>query len=306
MNIVVSGASGLIGRALRGRLTARGDEVRRLVRGEPKGSDVQWDPMRAVLDAAALEGTDVVVHLAGEPLADGRWNAAKKRRIVESRENGTRLIAGTLAGMSRPPRALLSASAIGIYGSRNDEVLVESSPAGAGFLADVCRRWENATELAERAGIRVVHLRIGLVLDPAGGALKAMLPVFRLGLGGRLGSGRQWMSWITLADTIRAIEHIIERGDVAGPVNVIGPSPATNAGFTRALGRALHRPAMLPAPAWALRLAAGEMADEAVLASARAVPERLTTSGFVHADGDLDAALAAMLDRPRSGARPRA
>lgn len=255
---------------------------------------------------AALEGTDVVVHLAGEQLANGRWNAAKKRRIVESRQRGTRLIAETLAGMARPPRVLLSASAIGIYGSRGDEVLSESSSPGMGFLAEVCQKWEAATEPAEKAGIRVVHLRIGLVLDRSGGALKAMLPAFRLGLGGRLGSGRQWMSWITLADSIRAIEHVMECSNVSGAVNVVGPAAVTNAEFARTLGRVLGRPAVLPAPGWALRLAIGEMADEAVLASGRAVPRKLQESRFVFSDALLEAALGAVLGRSRSDARPRA
>lgn len=302
LKVVVSGASGLIGRALCERLSARGDVVQRLVRGAAKGSDVCWNPMNGLLDAGTLEGTDVVVHLAGEPIAEGRWNAAKKRRIMESRDRGTRLIAETIAGMKRPPRAMLSASAIGIYGSRGDEVLSESSALGTGFLADVCRGWEAATEPAARAGIRVVHLRIGLVLDPSGGALKPMLPVFKMGLGGRLGSGRQWMSWITLADTIGSIEHVMKREDVSGPVNVVGPSPVTNADFTRALGRALGRTAVLPVPEWVLRLVIGEMADEAVLASARAMPTRLRESGFSYADDALEAALAGMLNRSRSTA----
>ena len=306
MIVSVSGASGLIGRALCERLRERGDVVRRLVRGQTSGGDVRWDPGKHEIDAAALEGTDVVVHLAGEPLANGRWNAAKKRRIVESREQGTRLFAKALAEMTRPPRVFMSASAIGIYGSRGDEVLSEASSPGTGFLADVCQRWESATEPAEKAGLRVVHLRIGLVLDPDGGALKAMLPVFRFGLGGRLGSGQQWMSWITLADTIRAIERVMERSDVAGAVNVVGPAPVTNAEFTRALGRVLRRPVMLPAPRWALRLAIGEMADEAVLASGRAMPRKLQESGFVFSDSQLEAALGAVLGRSRSDVRPRA
>lgn len=295
LKIVVSGASGLIGRALCARLAARGDVVRRLVRGEAKGSDIRWEPTNGVLDAASLEGTDVVVHLAGEPIADGRWNAAKKRKILDSRELGTRLIAETMAGMKRRPRVLVSAAAIGIYGSRGDEVLSERSPPGSGFLADACRLWERSTEAAERAGIRVVHLRIGLVLDPAGGALRAMLPVFKMGLGGRLGSGCQWMSWITLADTIGAIEHVIEREELSGPVNIVGPAPVTNSEFARTLGRVLGRPAVLPAPAWALRLVVGEMADEAVLASARAMPTRLQTTGFSYVENDLQTALAGIL-----------
>lgn len=294
LKIVVSGASGLIGRALCARLAARGDVVRRLVRDAAKGPDIRWEPTNGVLDAASLEGTDVVVHLAGEPIADGRWNAEKKRKILDSRELGTRLIAETMAGMKRRPRVLVSAAAIGIYGSRGDEVLSESSPPGNGFLADACRLWERSTEPAERAGIRVVHLRIGLVLSPTGGALKSMMPIFRLGLGGRLGSGRQWMSWITLADTIGAIEHVIECEELSGPVNIVGPAPVTNAEFARALGRALGRPAVLPAPAWALRLVIGEMADEAVLASARAMPEVLLRSGYRFETAVLEDALAGM------------
>lgn len=306
MIVAVSGASGFIGRALGARLAARGETIRRLVRGAATGTDVGWDPSRGTIDGAALEGTDVVVHLAGEPLTDGRWNAAKKRRIVESRENGTRLIAETLAGLAQRPRVLLSASAIGIYGSRGDELLTESSGPGTGFLADVCRGWEEATLPAQRAGIRVVHLRIGIVLDPSGGALRAMLPIFRLGLGGRFGSGRQWMSWITLEDTVGAIVYAMGHEGLSGPVNVVAPEPVTNAVFTMELGKALHRPAVLPAPAWALRLVVGEMADEAVLASARAVPRRLLETGFAFSQANLDGALAAALDAPRSGPPSRA
>jgi uncharacterized protein (TIGR01777 family) len=280
MNLLVSGATGLIGRRFARDGHERGHRVRRLTRVGAAAEDIPWDPSTGRLAAAALEGIDAVVHLAGEPLATGRWTAKKKQRIVESRERGTAPLSRTLAVLECKPRTLLSASAIGIYGSRGDDVLDETSGAGRGFLADVCERWEAATGPAAAAGIRVVHLRIGVVLDREGGALRQMLPAFRAGLGGRLGSGAQWLSWVSLRDASAAMWHAIEHDEIAGPLNIVAPSPVTNAELTRTLAGLLRRPAILPVPAPLLRLAIGEMADEAVLASARVVPRRLMETGF--------------------------
>ncbi len=299
MNVLISGSSGLIGGTLARRWVARGDVVRRLVRGSSGPPDVRWDPSGGEIDRTGLEGAEVVVHLAGEPLANGRWTPAKKSRIVSSRVEGTRVLAESLAAMAERPRVLLSASAIGYYGSRGDELLTEASTPGTGFLAEVCRRWEEATLTAEAAGIRVVHLRIGVVLDPSGGALKTMLPAFRMGMGGRLGNGSQWLSWIALEDVVGAIELAIERDEIRGPLNIVAPEPVTNSEFTSTLARAIHRPAFLPVPAPLLRLAIGGMADEAVLASARVRPERLLATGYRFARPRLEDALAHLLGNPR-------
>jgi uncharacterized protein (TIGR01777 family) len=300
MNVLVSGASGLIGRAFVQAASAQQWSMRRLVRGHFGERDASWNPETGEIQASALDGIDAVVHLAGEPLLGGRWSEAKKRRIVQSRENGTRGLAEAIARAVRRPLVMLSASATGIYGSRGDELLTEVSSRGTGFLVDVCHRWERSTVAAEQAGVRVVHLRIGVVLDNGGGALRTMLPTFRAGLGGRLGSGTQWMSWITLEDVIRSMEHAIADDSLRGPVNIVSPHAVTNAELTATLARVLGRPAALPVPAWALRLALGEIADEAVLASARVMPERLIAATFEHRHPDLEGALRAVLARPRS------
>ena len=278
--VAVSGASGLIGSALGAFLTTGGHRVTRLVRGTPLPGDVRWDPATGLIDAAALEGHDAVVHLAGENLAAGRWTRARKERVRMSRVNGTRLLAESLARLARPPQVLVSASAIGYYGDRGDEILTEASASGDDFLAAVGREWEEATEPARRAGIRVVRLRLGVVLTPAGGALGKMLLPFSLGVAGRLGSGRQWMSWISHDDAIGAIHHAIITPTLEGPVNGVGPQPVTNAEFTDTLGRVLCRPAIIPIPATALRLLLGEMADATLLASTRVVPARLLGTGY--------------------------
>jgi uncharacterized protein len=278
VRILVSGASGLIGRALVPVLRERGHEVRRLLRGEAHAPDARWDPLTGAVDEAALDGCDAVVHLAGESIAEGRWSEAKKTRIRESRVDPTERLAQTV-GRRRPPPALISASAIGYYGDRGEELLTEEHAAGAGFLPDVCRAWEDATRPAQAAGARVACLRFGVVLAREGGALATMLPPFRLGLGGRLGSGRQWFSWIALDDAVEVIVRALERADLAGPVNVVSPAPVRNADLTRALGRVLGRPAVAAMPAFAARLAFGEMADALLLASTRVIPMRLAGVG---------------------------
>lgn len=300
--IVVSGASGTLGSALRSRLAEHGTLTMQLVRrAAATKSELTWNPeaLPAVADPSALEGCAAAIHLAGANIAGHRWTTAYKRELAASRIDSTRALAGLLATLRTPPRTLIVASAIGIYGDRGDEVLDESSAPGTGFLADLCVDWEKATRPAQEAGLRVVQVRFGVVLGGALGALRKMLPVFRLGLGGRLGSGRQWMSWVSLVDAIAAILFVLERPDLAGPVNFTAPNPVTNAEFTRALARQLHRPAVFPSPAFALRLALGEMAQEALLASARIMPAKLTAAGFRFLHPTVEEALAAALGRER-------
>ncbi len=304
-NIVLSGASGMLGTALRQRLTAAGWPVLQLVRGGssdqgrgPEQGRILWDPGaagEAMADSSILEGCSAAVHLSGASVAGHRWTDAYKAKLAESRVDSTRALAGLLAGLRRPPRVLIVASAVGIYGDRGEAVLDESSAPGQGFLADLCREWEEAAQPAREAGIRVMHARFGVVLGRGPGALAKMLPVFRLGLGGRLGSGRQWMSWVSPDDAIAALLFALENPSLAGPVNVSAPHPVTNAEFTHTLGRVLHRPALLPAPAFALRLALGEMADEALLASARVLPGKLIGAGFRFTHPRVEDALAAAL-----------
>lgn len=287
MKILVTGASGLVGRALVPLLTAEGHEAARLVRSAPGAGDVPWDPDAGTLGAEALEGFDGVVHLAGENIASGRWNTEKKRRIRESRVRGTRLLSETLAALKRPPRVLVSASAVGFYGDRGEEELTEGSPAGTGFLSEVCREWEAATEAAEGKGVRAVHARLGIVLSRQGGALAKMLTPFRLGVGGVIGNGRQYMSWVTLDDAAAAFGHLLAADTVTGPVNVVAPAPVTNREFTATLGRVLRRPAVFPVPGFMARLAFGEMANALLLASARVKPEKLLDSGYAFRHGSL-------------------
>jgi len=299
--VLVSGSHGLIGSALIPELAAVGDRAVRLIRRSAAGDAdaVFWDPGEGRIDAAALEGVDAVVHLAGEGIATGRWTAARKTRIRRSRVEGTRLLARALAGLARPPRVLVCGSATGYYGDRGDDVLREDSAPGTGFLAEVCQAWEAAADPARAAGIRVVHLRTGTVLSPAGGALARLLPVFRLGLGGTLGSGRQYLSWVAIQDIVGAIRHVLDRDGIAGPVNVAAPHPVTNREFTRALGRALQRPTPFPVPAVALRVIFGELADGALLASTRVEPGRLLASGYPFRFTEISEALRALLARPR-------
>jgi len=290
--VAISGATGLIGGALATRLRARNIRVRRLVRAASPQSpdDIAWDPMHGVLSPDDLEGADAVVHLAGEPLAH-RWTDARKRAIRDSRVRGTELVARTIAALDRKPRVLLSGSAIGIYGDRGDEPLDEGSAPGSDFLASVAREWEAASTAASDAGVRVVLLRTGIVLSQNGGALERLLPLFRLGMGGPIGSGRQWMSWIALDDHVRAMEHALATTGMHGPVNLVSPNPVTNAEFAATLGRVLARPALVPMPAFALELAYGEMARATILAGQRVNPEALLRTEFRFAHPTLEQAL---------------
>jgi uncharacterized protein len=296
MRIVISGASGLIGSELAAAIREEGHTSIALVRRQARTQDeIGWDPARDEIDAAALEGVDAVVHLAGENVAAGRWSTRRKQTIRESRVRGTRLLAQTLARLVRKPSVMVSASAIGFYGDRGVETLTEESPPGSGFLPDVVRAWEEAARPAADAGIRVAHPRIGVVLSGKGGALAKMLKPFRLGAGGVVGAGDQYMSWIALEDVVRSIRHAISAEALAGPFNAVAPNPATNREFTKALGAVLRRPTVLPLPAAAVRIALGEMGRDLLLASTRVAPARLLASGFRFAYPDLDAALRAAL-----------
>jgi uncharacterized protein (TIGR01777 family) len=290
MRVLVTGASGLIGTALVQSLRRDGHEAIALVRRSPPvAGEVQWNPL--FVNAAPFEGADAVVHLAGESIAGGRWTAERKKKIVESRLVGTQNLAESIAKVTRRPAVLVSASAIGYYGDRGDEVLTESSSSGSGFLAQVASGWEAATEPAARAGVRVVAPRIGVVLAGQGGALPKMALPFRFGLGGRVGSGKQWMSWITLDDLVRLLVYAVTNELIRGPVNAVSPQSVTNAEFTRTLARVLHRPAIFPAPAFAVRLVLGEMADELLLASQRVEPKVAMESGFRFQYPQLETAL---------------
>ena len=295
MRILVSGSHGLVGSALIPELKARGYEVVELVREAPRDAEIFWNPEDGKLDPAALDGFDAVIHLAGEPIAEKRWTAEQKAKIRDSRVRGTTLLAETLAKLPAPPRTFLSASAIGYYGDRGAEALSEESPAGSGFLPEVCKAWEEATQPAARQGIRVVLLRTGIVLSPKGGALAKMLPPFRMGVGGVLGDGKQFMSWISIDDEVGAILHALETHPLRGPVNLVCPRPVSNADLTKALGRAVKRPTILPMPAFAVRLVFGEMGDTLLLASTRVEPKRLLTSNYRFRYPDLDAALRHLL-----------
>jgi hypothetical protein len=298
MDIAITGSSGLIGAALTASLTGDGHNVLRVVRRAPNGSDeVRWDPAAGTIDAPGLEGLDAVVHLAGESIGGGRWSEAKKAAIRDSRIAGTTLLAETLAKSDRPPSVLVSGSAIGYYGDRGDQVLTEASTPAQDFLARICVDWEAATAAAETAGIRVAHARTGIVLDRAEGALARMLPLFKLGLGGRLGNGRQYWSWISLADEVAALRYLIEH-PLSGPVNLTAPNPATNAEFTKSLARALKRPALVPVPAFGPKLVlGGELAEALLFASARVQPAVLSEAGYSFHHPTLDAALTAVLSR---------
>jgi uncharacterized protein (TIGR01777 family) len=294
--VLVTGASGLIGSALLPSLRAHGAQVARLVRGPAFGEDqISWDPARSP-SPESVSGFDAVIHLAGESVV-GRWTTAKKARIRNSRVTGTRNLAQSVAKTKNHPRVLITASAVGYYGDRADEVLNEQSASGAGFLADVCREWEAANQPATDAGIRTVQVRIGVVLSPDGGALQKMLPPFRMGVGGNLGSGRQWMSWIHIQDVVGAVHHILKNDLLQGPVNMVAPKPVTNAEFTGALASVLSRPAVFPVPAFAAKLLFGQMAGEVLLAGQRVEPARLITSGYPFQYSDLRKALEAVLKK---------
>ena len=295
MRVLMSGSSGFIGSALAGHLSERGCSVIRLVRRPARAADeVSWDPDAGTIDEAGLSGADAVVHLAGRNIADGRWTAERKAQIRDSRVRGTRLLAEALARTDAPPRVLACGTAAGYYGSRGDELLTEDSPPGSDFLSGVVRDAEAAAAPAEEAGIRVVKLRIGVVLDPAGGALRRMLPIFRLGLGGRLGSGRQYWPWVSRADLLRVFHHVLTTESLAGPLNVCSPGAATNADLTAALGRVLSRPALFMVPGLALRLAYGGV-SEAMLSGQRMDVSKLLQSGFRFHDDDLESTLRALL-----------
>lgn len=297
MQVGITGASGLVGSALSRALAARGAVVRRLARSRGKlgPQDLLWDPDTGTVSGDGARGLDALVHLAGENIQAARWTPAVKARLVASRSEPTRRLCEELARVTPRPAVLVAASALGYYGDRGVAWLDERSDPGIGFLPELCKAWEAATEPARRAGIRVVNLRIGVVLDPAGGALARMLPLFRAGLGGRVGSGAQYVSWISLRDVVGAIGRALECSELEGPVNAVAPQPVTQAELARALGRALRRPAILPVPALAIRLALGEQGEALLLASARIRPARLLASGYAFADPELEPALSRLL-----------
>ncbi|HEY9714044.1 MAG TPA: TIGR01777 family oxidoreductase [Chroococcales cyanobacterium] len=286
MKILVTGSHGMVGSQLVTYLKSRDHQVMRLSRSAGGPDQIVWDPSLGEIDESRLEGFDAVVHLAGDNIADGRWTDSKKARILSSRVEGTTLLCKTLASLQAPPEVIVSASAIGYYGDRGEEVLTEESGPGAGFLADVCSKWEAATESAGSRNIRVARVRMGVVLSPTGGAMTKLLTPFKLGAGGRLGSGKQYMSWIALDDLVQIFEHVITHKGLVGPVNAVAPNPVTNQEFTEALGAALHRPTVMPLPGFAAHLIMGEMADELLLSSARVMPNKLMASGykFIHPD----------------------
>lgn len=295
--VAISGASGLIGSTLATQLVASGLAVRKFTRKDGGGVEaIHWDPARGALLPEQIDGLDAIVHLAGESIAGGRWTRARMAAIRDSRVRGTGLIASTIAKLEHKPKVLVCASAVGIYGDRGDDAVDESSAPGTGFLADVCQAWEAAARPAVDAGVRVVWLRFGVVLAVQGGALERMLTPFKLGLGGRLGTGRQWMPWIAVTDAVAAIEVALARNDMHGAYNVVAPEAVTNATFTRTLARVLHRPAFLPVPAFALRLAFGRFADEALLAGSKVTPKRLVDAGFRFKWPQLEPALRHVLE----------
>ena len=297
MKVLISGATGLIGSALIPVLVGGGHEITRLTRSPGSGGGVGWNPDAGEIDTSRLEGHDAVVHLAGENIGEGRWTREKKRRILESRTRGTRLLAEILASLPEPPDVMVSASAVGYYGDRGNELLSEESGAGSDFLAEVCKAWEAAADPAREAGIRVVHPRNGVVLSTEGGALARLLPVFKLGGGGRIGGGRQWSSWIAMDDVVGAIVHALTHDSVEGPVNLVSPNPVTNVEFTRVLGKILNRPTIFPLPAPAARLMLGEVADALLLASQRVEPAKLKEVGYEFRYPELEGALRHLIGR---------
>ena len=297
MKIIVSGASGLIGQPLVASLRNHGHEVVQLVRRTPRANESQWNPSAGQLDVAVLEGADAVIHLSGAGIGDRRWTAKYKQELVESRTKSTTLLATTIAKCSKKPRVFLSASGIGIYGARGDEQLTEQSSHGASFLAEICKQWEAAAKPAVDAGVRTVFLRTGIVLTPLGGALKKQLPLFKFGLGGKFGNGKQWQSWISLDDEISAIEHLLT-ANISGAVNLTAPNPVTNAEFTKALGRTLRRPALLPIPKFGPKLLLGsELAENLLFTGQRVMPAELQKSGFAFQHSTIDVALRALLNK---------
>ncbi len=291
MKIAIAGASGLVGSVLVPLLEKDGDAVVRLVRSKPKPGEIEWHPNQDSIDPAKLDGFGVIVNLAGENIAAGRWTDDQKRKIRDSRVNGTHLMSEAMAKLSQKPRVFVCASATGIYGDRDDEVLDEQSESGSGFLAGVCREWEKATEPASKAGIRVVNLRFGPIMSREGGMLAKLLTPFKMGVGGKVGSGKQYVSWIAIDDAVSAIRLAIHNESLRGPVNVVSPHPVTNEEFTKALGHVLNRPTALAIPAFAARLTFGEMADEMLLVSQRVMPKKLTAAGYQFHYPELQSAL---------------
>jgi uncharacterized protein (TIGR01777 family) len=298
MRILISGASGLIGSALSSRLSADGHTVSRLVRRDAKAGEFTWDPAAGKLDPAAFDGCDAVINLSGAGIGDKRWTDEYKSELVSSRIQPTELLASTIAALDHMPSVFLSGSAVGWYGDRGDERLDELSVPGNDFLSDLCQQWEAATLIAEKAGVRTVHLRTGVVLSSRGGALKKQLPLFKLGLGGRFGSGHQWQSWISIDDEVGAIAHLLS-AEICGPVNLTAPEPVTNTEFTSTLARVLHRPAVLPVPMFAPKmLLGGELVESLLLSSQRVLPTALQRSAYEFRHPTLEAGLRAMLQRP--------
>jgi uncharacterized protein (TIGR01777 family) len=297
MKIVISGSSGLIGTQLVAKLSNSGHEVVRLVRRSPKAGEIQWNPKSGTLDASALEGVDAVIHLSGAGIGDKRWSDGYRKEILDSRTDTTALLAKTIASLSRKPSVFLSGSAIGIYGARNDEQLTEVSTHGTGFLAEVCEQWEAAAKPAVDAGVRTVYLRTGIVLSPKGGALKKLLPLFKLGVGGKFGNGKQWQSWISIDDEIGAIEYLLT-ANVSGAVNLTAPNPVTNAEFTKVLASVLKRPAIVPVPTFAPKiLLGGELADALLFTGQRVIPAALNASGYSFKHTTLESALRSLLSK---------
>lgn len=295
MKVLITGASGLMGSALRAFFAEQGLSCQSLKRLSGATEPWSWDPSTQAIRLGDDPSFDAVIHLAGESIASGRWTAAKKTRIRDSRVMGTQLLAETLAGLTRKPKVLVSASAIGYYGHREQEELHESSSVGQGFLSEVCQAWEQATEPAQAAGIRVVHARFGVVLSKRGGALAQMLTPFKLGLGGRVGPGNQFMSWIGIYDVVTILQFLISEDSLNGPINVVAPSPVTNLQFTKTLGRVLQRPTLCPMPAWAAGLVFGEMADQLLLSSTRVSPAKLIELGYEFQHSELEPALREIL-----------
>jgi len=291
MRIAIAGASGLVGKALTPLLEAEGHDVVRLVRSWPKAGEIEWHPNQDSIDTGKLEGFDAIINLAGENVAEGRWTEEKKKKIHDSRVNGTHLLSEAIAKLTTKPRCFLCASATGIYGDRGDETLDEQSESGGGFLAGVCREWEKATEPAHRAGVRVVNFRFGPILARAGGMLEKMLTPFKMGLGGKIGAGKQYISWVAIEDAVAVIKRVLNDESIRGPLNVVSPKPVTNERFTRALGEVLSRPTVMAVPAFAARLAFGEMADEMLLVSQKVIPKKLQAAGFQLEYSDLETAL---------------
>ncbi len=291
MKILIAGASGLVGSALIPSLTADSHQTTPLVRSSPKVNEIEWCPNHGQIDGARLEGSDAIINLAGENIAEGRWTDEKKRKIRDSRVNGTHLLSEAIAKMETKPRVFLCASATGFYGDRDDEILDETSDSGSGFLANVCREWEQATAPAAKAGARVVNLRFGPILARAGGMLGKMLTPFKLGMGGKVGSGRQYISWVAIDDVVGATKLALGDESIYGPLNVVSPHPVTNEEFTKTLGHVLNRPTALAMPAFAARLAFGEMADQMLLVSQRVAPKKLNEAGYQFEYPELESAL---------------